>query len=322
MAKSKTEVLDKKSKEELKSQIIEEFNTNYKKDIIRDILDDIKSNIDTEYKNQIKNDIKDEISREIKIDIRKDEKKALRRKNFKIFRLSIYIIVLLSFSLFMIYKLYITDNLTIISSKLTLPVKEKEFSLKDKTTQITKDNNYYIDKYSYLLNNININNDLIKNDIEVDDISIQDKLVIAYSSLGEEKINVDGDIITISEDVLQNKFNSIFGSDSYKKSSFSVYGLNFAYSSAVDSYIAIGKLKSINYINNYIVDVIESGNSVVFNTGSYIIKDDDIYNVDNIKITNYDKDTDISKIINKLSHYEYTFINIDGNYYLKSIKKK
>lgn len=329
MPRKSNTTIDKKTKEELTQQILEEINTTVKDDIVNEVVLDIKKSIDTEYKNSIKNEIRDELTTDIKKSIQKEEKKLSRSKSFKIFRLYIYLLVVIGCALYMIYRLYVTDNLGVINEKLSQGAGKnttKTTIVEKTTTEEIKDLNYYMERYATLLDNIKISNmDLVKGTNTVDSMGIQDKLSLSYALLDEE-IMVDGTIYTINEDSIQNAYKTIFGSlDGYEASAFTVRGLNFAYSSNTSTYLAVGTLDdSISYVNNHIININEEDNEVVIEAKAYIIKDNYIYNATNtnyrlVKVTD---DLDISKIQNRLSTIEYRFEKSDNQYKLLSITKK
>lgn len=321
----KNEALDKKTKEELKEQILEEINTTVKPDIVNEVVFDIKKAIDSEYKNQIKNEITEDLTNDIKKNIQKEEKKLSRRKSWKIFRLYIYLLLVIACAVFLIYRLYKTDNLDVINSNITKPRVSEKTTIKP-TSQIIKDLNYYMERYAYLLDNIKISNtDLVKGSVESGTIAISDKLALA-SALLEEEINADGSIYTINEDSMKEAYKTIFGSlDDYQTGTFSFKGLNFAYSTATSTYIAVGTIDdTMSYVNNIIINIYEENDVIVFETKAYVIKNDYVYSASN---TNYrlmkaTDDLDISKVQNRLATVEYRFVNVDNQYRLLSISKK
>lgn len=330
MPRKSNSVIDKKTKEELTSQILEEINTTVKDDIVNEVVCDIKKSIDTEYKDSIKNEIKEEITADIKKSIQKEEKKLSRSKTFKIVRLYLYLIIVIGCAGFMIYRLYITDNLGIINDKLG---KSQTTSMKTMTsgevptsTEKIKDLAYYMELYGNILDNIKISNtDLVKGNYTVETISIQDKLALAYAILDDE-VQVDGTIYTVSEDALKKAYETIFGSlEGYAADSFYISGLNFAYSATTSSYLAVGNIDdTMSYVNNKIVNIVEEDNIIVVDAKSYIVKDDYIYSATN---TNYrlvknSEDLDISKIQNRLATIEYRFEKANDQYKLLSISKK
>lgn len=117
MALQDEKVLDKKTKENLKKEIMSEINSDVKKEIAQGIVNDVKKQIDDEYKEELKRQISDEVIVDVKENIKREQNKLNRRKTFKIIRLNIYLIVLFVFSLFLIYRLYKTDNIAILKKR-------------------------------------------------------------------------------------------------------------------------------------------------------------------------------------------------------------
>lgn len=325
MPRKANTAVDKKTKEEMKKDILEEINATVKEDIVNEVVTDIKRSIDTEYKNEIKNEIQKELTDDIKKSIQKEEKKLTRRKSFKIFRLYIYLLIVLACAIYLIYRLYATDNLNIINEKLTRPAGKVTTTQTVKTTtELVKDLDYYMGMYASLLDNVKISNtDLIKGST-VSDMTIADKLSLSYALLDQE-IMIDGSIYTINEEDMKNAYQKVFASlDGYEPNSFSVNNMNFAYSANSSTYIAVGSMSDENYVNNYITNIYEDGSDLVIEAKAYIIKDDYIYSASNTnyRLTKVSDDLDISKIQNRLVTVVYRFSNIDNQYGLVSIAKK
>ena len=93
-----------------------------------------------------------ELKEELEKTIRKDQKRLISRKNFKIFRLSVYILVLIGLSLFLTYRLYRAGELTFFNRYRIVEVGEDENPSQENTNEeIVKDREWYIENYSYLL---------------------------------------------------------------------------------------------------------------------------------------------------------------------------
>lgn len=320
--------VDKKNKEELKQQILKEINTTVKDEIVKEVVSDIKKSIDTEYKDSIKREISEEITVDIKKNIEKEEKKLNRSKTFKIIRLYVYLIAVVFCAIYMIYRLYATDNLGIINEKLGQGLGTNtttKAQVNGTTTEEVKDLNYYMERYGNLLDKIKISNtDLVKGSYTVESISIQDKLAMAFALLNE-KVSVDGAIYTIDEESMKSAYEEVFGSlNGYEATSFYVRGLNFAYSSSTLNYLAVGALEEMSYVNNKIVNIYEENNIIALEAKVYIIKDDYVYNATNTsyRLVKVDDNLDISKIESRLSTVEYRFEKVDNQYRLLSITKK
>lgn len=323
--KKEENVIDKKTKAKLTEEIIEEINTTVKSDVVASVVYDIKDSFDKEYKDSIKEQISSELIEDIKDTIKKDQAKLSRKKSFKIFRLYIYILLLIACSCFLIYKLYITGNIDFLEKVIKNQPTTNQTTEVITTTALVKDLTWYKNNYSYLVDNLNITNyELLKNTQDVASLEITDKLIIAYNSLKNDDIIVEGIIYTLDETKLSNAYKNIFGStEGYDKVNFTVKGLSYAYSSTTNSYIAVASNGVSNEkIVNYIYNVREEEGNLIFECNVALVKDGYVYNIHN----QFNKlmavpegDLDISSINDRLSSVEYKFKNVDNNYYLVSI---
>lgn len=316
-----TQVIDKKAKDKLTKEILEEINTDVKKDIVEKVVEDVKDMMDLEYKSQLKENISSEIIDDIKGNIRKEQNKLNRRKNFKIVRLYIYIILLCIASILAIYRLYITDNLSILPKNETTKITTMT------TTTIIKDLNWYINNYGDLLNNLHFTNfELLKGNYNIKEISLSDKLAMVYKTLATEKIHVEGIIITIDEDDIIEAYKNLFGTiDDYMGTDFDVDFLKFAYSISNKNYISVDK-KNINeeYAVNKIIDIKENNDILSIVAYVAIIKDDKIYSVLDLDkaIDDYKMGIDLSFYKDELTQIEYHFKKSEGQYYINAISRK
>lgn len=325
MARKKEEVvIDKKTREKLTNEILEEINTNVKADLCKTVVEEVKESIDIEYKNELKEEISNELIVDIKAEIKKEEKKLYRRKNFKIFRLYVYIILLIAVAIYAIYKLYMTGNLEIL---------EKYNGNKETTTKEIvsnkeiKDFAWYYNKYGKLLDNIYITNyELLKGDYIFKDVDITDKLAMSYKAMDDEFIIKEGIIYTVAEDNLKNAYKTIFGSENgYLGGNFAIDGLNYAYSATNKNYIAISSANiKDNYILNNIIDIKEDSNSIIITSKIALIADNKVYNIFNVseELGVYNVDEGLNKYVNSLSTVDYTFEKNGDNYYIYSVSKK
>ena len=93
----KKEVLDRKTLDKYRKQIEDDFRNNYQEELVKElstkVQKDVTSKFNKEYKDEIINDVTTEVKEEVKNQIIKEEKKLGRAKSFKIFRLSVYLLV-------------------------------------------------------------------------------------------------------------------------------------------------------------------------------------------------------------------------------------
>lgn len=323
MAKKNEEVIDKKVRARLREDILTEINSTVKDEIVKEVINDVKESFDKNYKEEIKENIKSDIIGDIENTIKRDQAKLSRRKSFKIFRLNIYIILLIICSLLLIYRLYETGNfeLKVVEKNPTTTVKVTE-----PTTSIVYDLSYYKQKYGYLLDNIKITNyELLQKDSQVKNMNMVDKLAIAYNTLTKEDIVIEGIITRIDALVLKSKYDSIFNDGMFSNTNFTVDDLNFAYSTSSDSYLAIGTMSNDNsYIIDSIYDIKENGSVVIISTYVGLVKDHKLYNINNLEtvVKELKENDDISDVTSSLSKVDYTFEYSNGNFYLVRITNK
>lgn len=320
--------MPRKKQEEITDQAIADITKTVKKNVTETVINDIKSEFNQDYKNGIKEEIKSEIIGDIKKDIAKEQKKLSRAKSFKIFRLYIYLIVVVIAFFYLIFRLYETDNLTVIDKSYTRKTTavENTTTSPTTTTAVVKDAEYYIRTYGHLMDDVKISNlELVKNGVDLSSMSIADKLVYSYAYVDKSKIQIDGVIHSLKEEDLTSAYNKAFGTtDGYEQSSFVVNGLNYAYSSINNSYIAIGEESEDLFVSNIIVNGFEEDGAIVLETKAYVVKDGGIYNPNNMnyRMMTITDETDVNKIQNRLLSVTYKFIQSDNGYRLVSIARK
>ena len=117
MAKTE-EVVDKKTVEKYRKELLEEFDKNYKEDLVKQISEEVTKEVnakfDREQRLKIIDDVTTDVKDEIKNQVYKEERKLTRIKSFKIFRLSLYILILLAAVGYVAYRLYKTDSFELL----------------------------------------------------------------------------------------------------------------------------------------------------------------------------------------------------------------
>ena len=97
MAKSiEDQVLDKKTKEQIRQELLEVINTKVKDQLVETVANDVKETFDAEKKEEIKEEISQELIIDIKEEINKEQKKLTRKKSFQVFRLKFLILLLIA----------------------------------------------------------------------------------------------------------------------------------------------------------------------------------------------------------------------------------
>ncbi len=317
--KEKAEVMvDKKTKERLTQEIIAELEPDLKSRVCQSVMSSIEDSLNAEYKDNLKQRITEEIQDEIKDNIRASQAKLNRRKSFKIFRLSLYILILIVLSCYLMYRLYQTGNLELLK-----PDKYVRTTSLTTTTSVVKDYNYYMSNYGYLMRNIHITSpDLVTSNNNFALVDMPLKLAMAYKTLNAQDINVDGSIYTISEEVINSAYTKLFGTG-YNVSNFTVDNKNFAYSSINKSYIAIVDDSQISNdeIYNSLIDIKEVNNSLIFTCIVALVKDNNIYNVNNLEdpLAAYIPGMNLDTMRESLSQVAYHFTYDGENYILEAI---
>lgn len=326
--KNQDSILNPKEQQQLKKEALKVLHDEIKGELVSEVVAEVKKELDTvvkdveesinvEFKSELVEKVSSELEEEVKNNIRKEQAKLSRKKSWKIFRLDIYILVLLVFAGFLIYKLYNAGELEFIK-------KQVNNVLETTTTEVTttvKTKEMLINEYKYLVMDLDINQiDLLINEVNVDDISDQYKLAIAYHNIKDEDIQKEGIIYQIKASKMKEATNKIF-KDEVKPTSFNVDGINYAYSESQDIYLAIVNPENKNNmtIKKELYDIEKNDKEIKLYAYVGAIVDNNVYNLKDLNtiIGNLTSNIDYKE---KLSQIEYTF-SIDGNnYYLTSIK--
>lgn len=327
--KNQESVLSPKEQEQLKKEALKVLHDEIKGELVSEVVSEVKKELDTvvkdveesinvEFKSELVEKVSSELEEEIKNNIRKEQAKLSRKKSWKIFRLDIYILVLLAFAGFLIYKLYNAGELEYIKDKVN-NVLETTTTTKVTTTVKTKD--MLINEYKYLVMDLNIDQiDLLINEVNVDDISDAYKLAIAYHNIKDEDIHKEGIIYQIKVETMEEATKKIFAKE-VKPTSFTVDGINYAYSESQKIYLAIVNEDIINNmtIGKEVYDVLENEKEIKIYAYVGAIIDNNVYNLKDLN-TIIGNTTSNLEYKEKLSQIEYTFVKDGDNYYLTSIK--
>jgi hypothetical protein len=327
LKEKKEEVLDKKTKEKMKEEIITDFNTTIKDDIVSKVADDIKESFNEDYKNALKDDLTVEIKEDIIRQVRKEQQKISGQKSFKIFRLYIYIFILIALICYVLYRLYMTDNLNIISSKLDKALNRTTTQTvqvaPDITTTTARPLSWYIDKYGYLLNDIQITNyDYYKNGIKVDEMNIENRLSMSFNITDE--VEKEDEIYTISEEAIKKSYEKIFkDTETYSPYKFTVNGLKFTYSKKTENYLAISSEDLVkDEIIYEITDVKTDDDNVVIEALVAIKRGNEVYSTldPEVSLTKYSSKLNLSNYQNALSKNTFVFVGIGGEFKFDQLK--
>ena len=175
--------LTAKEKKKIKESIYDEIKDDLTVELSKSLVEEINKQFNKEYKEELKDKISDEIKSDIKSNIRKEENRLSQRKSLKIFRLYIYIFLLIALFGFVVYKLYVTNNLNVIvPDNIPIPtIKTTD------TTTTKKSDEDLIKKYSYLMNSVILTDtSLLNGQNKISDINMTDKLKLAYNTLKKD----------------------------------------------------------------------------------------------------------------------------------------
>lgn len=296
-----------------------------------------KNAIISDIKKQAQEELLKEISMrvdyETKNSLEKIEKRIYRYKNIQIFKRNIIIILLFLLCLFEAKILF--DNDLILNHKKNnsqiVDVEDKKDEEKDmeeeKEIEVIKNKEWYIEKYSYLLNNIKTNIDnndyLYKGNYDESNIDLSIKLNMAYQLI-KNNININEGILSFSDIELKNAYIKIFGiSDNYFNNNFNDDCIQFIYNENLNKYMAIDNICVDNEteIVKKIIDIYEENDDIIIEivAGIHNKVNNYLTNINGTVLTkNYES---IDSYLDKLNSYKYVFYSIDDDYYLKEIIK-
>lgn len=287
-----------------------------------------KEAIVEEIKRDIKGSLYDEISNTIEYESKKTlekmEKKIYKYKNKSIFKRNIIILIFLVIIIFETKILY-DNNLLFGLNKKEETKEQKEELLNNKEIDIKeeKDLDWYIDNYSYLLDNIktNLNEEdqfyLYEKDYNVESIKNSVKLNIAYQLL-DGKIKNENGIIEIDEEYLKKSFEKVFSKDSYKSENFNNSCIQFIYNKELKKYLAIDTECDKNEFEIFrnIKNIYEEDNKIIIEVNVGLVDEEEKTLITINKKNKYDYS---KENIEKLYVYEFVFKKENDNYYLNKI---
>ena len=294
--------------------------------------EEVDNKINKKQIEEIKNNLYDEVKNMIEIESKKTldnmGKKFIKYKNSSIRKRNFIIIILFLLAIFEGYVIF--NNNYIIKLKYDNVELEKEETAKEdkveetnKETEIVKDDNWYKENYSYLLDNIKLSNVyyLYEKNYKESDIKDNVRLDMAYSILKD--VSNDNNVITISEEDIKDSYKKIFGStDNYKATNFNNNCISFIYNEDSKNYMAINTTcENIVKKEEVITKIYEENNKIIIETKVGFYDSKNLTDVDkNIIKENFDE-KNIDKYLDKLSSYKYTFKDNNGIYSFYKIEK-
>ncbi len=281
---------------------------NKKEDITKDkdvkkILNEIDNQINNKKEEMLK-EFTEKMDEQIEIAVQKKveqiEKKIVKTKNGKIFRRDIFIIILFVVALYLAYCLYEigyfnknleNNNNNSISQNDTINADVKEEILPA---------SYYIEKYSYLVDNVQIPNfiQIFQNGITKDTITNNLKLQIAYKNLDETDKEDNGTVISIASEKILTSYQNICGDDE------TIDFTNFEYEN----------LKFLYFNDTFIAGKENDDNTLTAPTSTTNYQLVNAYKQDNILTFDV-------KFEGQETIYKYSFKEVAGIYYFDKIVK-
>lgn len=281
---------------------------NKKEDITKDkdvkkILNEIDNQINNKKEEMLK-EFNEKMDEQIEIAVQKKveqiEKKIVKTKNGKIFRRDIFIIILFVVALYLAYCLYEigyfnknleNNNNNSISQNDTINADVKEEILPA---------SYYIEKYSYLVDNVQIPNfiQIFQNGITKDTITNNLKLQIAYKNLDETDKEDNGTVISIASEKILTSYQNICGDDE------TIDFTNFEYEN----------LKFLYFNDTFIAGKENADNTLTAPTSTTNYQLVNAYKQDNILTFDV-------KFEGQETIYKYSFKEVAGIYYFDKIVK-
>lgn len=282
---------------------------------------------------EVKDEILKNLPKQVEIEVQgkldKMEKRIYKQKQRTILKKNILIIILLLLVIFEGKILY--DN-GLLNNKNNNECNIKQDNIANNENEIEdskEDLSWYIENYSYLLDNVRTNLDqynkyyLYKENRKVEEIDNKIKLNIAYQNINKEDIISKDGFITFEETKLREAYQTIFNTE-FKNENFQDYCTDFIYNESLHKYLAIEVTCSSieNEMIEEIIDIKDENNNIVITTvvGLKDKNNNNLTNIDgNIIYKNFNGD--IKNYRDKLNSYEYIFTNKDNKYYFTEIKK-
>lgn len=297
------------------------------KDVEKEIKDDIRSDLYDEITNKI--------NTESKKSLEKLEKRIIKYKNLSIIKRDLLILV---FLIIIILETYIIISNNYSFKKIEINTSKNEaITDSDKNTdndttntEVVKDDKWYIENYSYLLDNVKTN--LLDNkyylyadDYKEDTIDNAIKLNMAYQLLDSSKINNSDSVIKIKSSDLKDSYSKIFGSSNkYQNSNFYNDCIQFIYNEKSDTYMAIDTecTKDNSELIEQVQKIYEKNNDITIETivGVLNTSDNTLYDISGKKVAANYKSEDLINYSKKLDKRIYIFEKSNDDYYLKEIK--
>ena len=314
-------------KKRIKEDVISEVKDDLRQELVKKVSEDVFSLYTISEKDRIKNELTEEIKEDVKKRVVREEALLSRKKSLKIFRLTVYILVLLAAVGYGVYRLYKTDNLMILNKDYEPTTTAAGYvNPSETTTKKVKTLDELKNNYAYLMDKIYISDiNILLGEKTIAELSASDRLVLAYNSLIASDITRDGKVFTVSNNTLQSAFDNLFGTNAtYQTADFTVDGLNYTYLTSQDRYFAISEeYDNTRYIQSEIVDIVDETEYVVIKEVVGYVKENKLYALNDLNnpiVTGYA--SSVLDYKDSLTSVEYTFNKVNGSYKLFKVSAK
>ena len=299
-----------------------------------------KEKLEREIKKEVKDCLLDELDKKIdglvQVKIDKFEKKINKQKQRALLKKNIIIVILLGLVIFEGKILYDNGLLNNSNYKSSSDTSYENKINKDSNEVVgenenTKDEKWYIEEYSYLLDNVKTNlvgddfTYLYNDNYTAKDIDNKIRLNMAYQLLDKEDISNKDGFLTVDTSTLEESYKKIFGNDlDFKNEDFTDNCIHFIYNDSLNKYLAVNLECAVNTkeVLQKVISVEEKEDKIIVTTilGIHDTKEKTISNLDNSFTKKY-KD-DITEYEEELDKFKYEFVKDNDTYYFSSITKE
>lgn len=278
----------------------------------------------------ISSKVNDQIEINVARRMKEEEKRILKRKNGKIIRRDIFIILLLAIIGYLVYVLYSNNYIDFkfinkpnvnISNTDPNAVVNENVPQKDEDEKSTE----YINEYKYLVENMQLTGKdaslIYQNDSDNASLSQEIKMKIAYKNMDKDKIKNEDDTLIFESKELHNSYKNIFGNkEDFKDKNFNYNNHKFIYINNM----YVSSIENNEELRFGIVYNIEkatmNGDTLSFIVSAGRFEDNKIMNINTEEVLKEEYDGDISSIEDTLPKYSYTYKKQGDKYYFDSIK--
>ncbi len=300
-----------KTKKETSSEL-ERFDIDKDK-IIKEIKSDVKE--------QLYGEVTKQINYEVQNKLDKMEKKIYKYRKFSSFKRDIIILLFLCIIAYESKILYNNGLLFGLNKADENKVIEQE-KIDNTVIKEEKSLDWYIDNYSYLVDNIKTNLEdttYLYNNIKVSDIDSSIKLNMAYQILDKQYKKLEDGVIRIDASKLKEAYEKIF-TDDIKNSNFKDNCIQFIYNKDSNNYMAIDTECDNKEIIRSIYNIKEE-DKLYIDILVGVLDGNTLTNVSGQVIKENYSNNDLESIQDKLEKFRFIYEKVDDKYYLKEIKR-